>query len=188
MDKIFLSLIASLLILSACNKDDETTNSNFSINSIAIKNGELLDEYKCEKKVDGVENSIPLSWSNVPAEAKSLAITMHHYPNPEDTTHVNCYLLLWAIDPGVSSIAYAQAGKGSWYMGSNKDGNAISYTSPCSAGGGTHEYIITIYALSETPPGLPKESSLDVTYDVMMQALKTVTIIDKAELKFISVN
>ena len=188
MNKTFILLITIFLLLTACNKDDGTTSSDFTITSIAIKNGELLDEYKCEQKVNGVENSIPLSWSNVPAEAKSLAITMHHYPNPDDTTHVNSYLLLWNIAPSVTGIAYAQANKGDWYMGSNKDGNAISYTSPCSAGGGTHEYIITIYALSETPPSLPKESSIDVTYNVMMEALSTVTIIDKAVLKFISVN
>jgi phosphatidylethanolamine-binding protein (PEBP) family uncharacterized protein len=72
-------------------------------------------------------------------------------------------------------------------MGANKDGNVISYTSPCSAGSGTHNYIITLYALSAVPPSLPTQHSLSVNYAVLKNALTSVTVIDKAVLNFKSV-
>ncbi len=162
--------------------------TGFKLTSTAIANGVLLDAYKCEKKVNGIENSIPLAWENAPAKATSFAITMIHYPNSSDSTKYSSYLLLWGIDKTVNKILYAEANKGTWFMGVNKDGNNISYTSPCSAGVGTHQYILTIYALSETPASLPTKSSTAVTYDVLTKAMSTVTVLDKAKLIFNSVS
>ena len=185
-----------LFISAGCNNktddtdeesDSNSTSNDFTLTSIAVQDGELLDEYKCEQKVDDVEDSIPLAWSNVPAGTGSLAINMYHYPNEDDTSDVNSYLLLWDIDPSVTSIAHGEADDGDWYMGSNKDVTAVSYTSPCSQSVGSHEYTIKIYALSETPASLPQDSTIDVTYDVFMDALDTVTIIDTASLTFLSV-
>lgn len=165
-----------------------STTSGFALTSEAIANGELLDEFKCESKVNDIEASIPLAWSNVPDAAGSLAITMHHYPNPDDTSNPNAYLLLWAIDPSVTQIAHGAADDGPWYLGSNKDGTAISYTSPCSPSAGSHEYTLTLYALSETPSTLPAVNSLGVTYDVLTAAIATVTTVDTATLTFDDVN
>ena len=182
-------ILLMLPFISSCQKDNEQSTtqlppSGFALSSPAVENGLLLDAYKCEPKVNGVENSIPLSWSNAPADANSFAITMVHYPNPNDSIHLNSYLLLWGIDKNVTEIPYAQAEKGPWFMGANKDTVAISYSSPCSPSSGAHQYILTIYALSATPPGLPTRSSLGVTYGTLMSAISTVTIIDKATLVF----
>ncbi len=165
-------------------EDDTSDSSDFALTSIAVSNAELLEEYKCEDKSDGVENSIPLSWSNVPSAAQSLAIIMHHYPNADNTSQVNSYLLLWAIEPSVTEIGYGEADDGPWYMGANKDEAVVSYSSPCSPSTGTHEYTITLYALSETPSSLPEESTKNVTYSVLTEAIGTVTIIDSASLTF----
>ncbi len=159
----------------------------FTLSSIAISDGEISDSYKCETKVNGVEDSIPLSWSNVPDSTGSLAVIMHSYPNPDDTSSVNSYLLLWDIDPSVTGIAHGEADDGSWFMGANKDGIAVSYTSPCSPGAGTHIYTITLYALSQTPPSLPDESTADVDYSVLKAAIDTVTTLGTATLTFIDV-
>ncbi len=165
-----------------------TVETDFALTSSAVVDGELLDDYKCEEKVGGLEASIPLSWSNVPDSAGSLAVIMHHYPDPDDTSHVNSYLLLWAIDPSITEIAHGEADNGSWFMGANKDGNAVSYTSPCSPSAGSHEYTITLYALSQTPASLPTESTIAVDYDVLKNAIETVTVIDTATLTFNDVN
>jgi phosphatidylethanolamine-binding protein (PEBP) family uncharacterized protein len=109
---------------------------------------------------------------------------MYHYPNPDDKTNRNSYLLLWGIDPTVTEIAYGEADKGKWYMGQNKDGDAISYTSPCSKGPGIHEYILSIFALAEYPELLPKGNSLDVDFDLFMTALEKVEILGRADLVF----
>ncbi len=165
---------------------DTTTTTPFTLTSIAVSGGELLDAYKCEAKVMGAEASIPLAWSGVPASAGSLAIIMHHYPDPTDTSNISYYLVLWDIAPSVTEIAHGAADDGPWYMGANKDGK-LSYTSPCSPSPGAHAYTITIYALSETPATLPAVSSTTITGDDLKTAIATVTTIDTATLDFDSV-
>ncbi|MCL5127708.1 YbhB/YbcL family Raf kinase inhibitor-like protein [Algibacter sp. L4_22] len=175
--------------ITEVNHDDfKTIHSDFKLSSIAIEDGVLLDAYKCEEKVNDVENSIPLSWGNVPEGTKSLAVVMYHYPKKDNKIEINSYLLLWGINPETTEIPYKMASKGNWFMGANKDGTAISYTSPCSRGKGKHEYIIALYALSETPATLPKKHSLTVDYNVFMNALDTVNIIDRTTLTFIDSN
>ncbi len=165
------------------------STDDFILTSEAVVDGELLDDYKCEEKVAGKENSIPLSWSNVPEGTGSLAVIMHHYPNPDDQSMPpNSYLLLWDIDPSVTEIAYGEADGGPWFMGANKDGNNVSYSSPCSPSAGSHTYTITLYALDETPSSLPQESTVDVDYDVLYEAIQTVTTIGTAVLEFDDVN
>ena len=193
MKNLLYILIATSFLISC--SDDETDELiieteteealEFTLSSAAIADGVLLDEFKCESKTDGIENSIPLSWSNVPEGTGSLAVIMHHYPNVEDSeTSPNTYLILWGIDPLVTEISYGEADNGGWFMGPNKDGNALSYTSPCSPSTGTHEYTITLYALSETPETLPTISSLDVDYDVLATAIETVTLVQATKLVF----
>ncbi len=181
-------LLITLFVITVVSCDTETVleeiSEEFTITSIAIENGELLEAYKCEDKTNGIENSIPLEWENVPANTVSLAIAMYHYPDASNTSEVNSYLLLWDIDPSVTEIAYGTADDGDWFIGANKDETAISYTSPCSPSAGTHEYSITIFALSETPASLPSNSSLSVTYEVLMEAIETVTILDQASITF----
>ncbi|WP_423999966.1 YbhB/YbcL family Raf kinase inhibitor-like protein [Maribacter sp. IgM3_T14_3] len=166
----------------------KTIHSDFKLTSIAIENGVLLDAYKCEEKVNDVENSIPLSWENVPEDTKSLAVVMYHYPKKDNKTEINSYLLLWDIDSETTEIPYKMASKGNWFMGANKDGTAISYTSPCSRGKGKHKYTIALYALSDTPTSLPKKHSLNVDYNVFMNALTTMKIIDRTTLTYIYSN
>lgn len=167
---------------------DAYVGSTFFIKSTGIANGELLEGFKCESKDNNIEKSIPLSWGGLPDGTTSLAITMHHYPNAEDANDAdkdpNAYLLLWDIDPSVTSIVYGGADDGDWFMGSNKDGNAISYTSPCSPSAATHEYTITIYALSATPGSLPTESSISVDYGTLIDAIETVDILGTSTLTF----
>jgi len=88
--------------------------NEFTLSSIAISDGKISDSYKCEDKVDGVEDSIPLSWSNVPDSTGSLAVIMHSYPHPDDTSSVNSYLLLWDIGPSVTGMVHGEADDGSW--------------------------------------------------------------------------
>ncbi|MDM8518933.1 hypothetical protein QUF64_02720 [Anaerolineales bacterium HSG6] len=171
---------------SATATPDATTD--FTLTSIAVSDGELLDTYKCEEKVDGVEKSIPLAWSNVPSSTGSLAVIMHHYPHADDTSQVNSYLLLWAIDPSVTEIPHGEADDGDWFMGANKDGAGVSYSSPCSPSAGVHEYTITLYALSERPSSLPTQSTIDVDYYTLIEAIGTVNIEGTAVLTFNDVN
>lgn len=186
----YIVVLISAFVLFSCSSDDvediidEVETGELTLTSEAISNGELLDAFKCESKENDIEQSIPLAWSNVPEGTGALAVTMVHYPNSDDLTNPNSYLVLWDIDPTVTSIAHGAADDGDWYIGSNKDGTAISYTSPCSPSAATHEYTITIYALSETPSSLPTSSSIDVDYATLILAISTVTTVGTAELTF----
>lgn len=185
-----LFLLISQLAIS-CKKDQPvaqpTASPAFTLSSAAVVNGLLLDAYKCEPKVNGIEKSLPLVWTNAPVAANAFAITMVHYPDPANLANYNSYLELWGIDKTVTGIAYGKAGDGPWFMGPNKDLKSISYTSPCSAGPGTHQYTITIYALLATPASLPTQSAMSVTYPVLINALATTTVLGKATLVFDSV-
>mgnify|MGYP006865031683 CR=1 FL=1 len=94
-------MTALIISLIGCDPGNLSTG-DIVLSSEAISGRELLDSYKCEAKVDGVEASIPLTWSNIPTSAGSI---------------VNSYLLPWDIDPTVTSIAYGTADDGPWYMG-----------------------------------------------------------------------
>lgn len=168
--------------------DFKTIHPDFKLNSKAVAEGKLLEAFKCEEKVDDVENSIPLSWTNVPKGTKSLAIVMYHYPHKNDKSEINSYLLLWGIKPSVSEIPYKMANNPNWYMGSNKDGTAVSYTSPCSHGPGKHTYTIALFALSETPKSLPESNALDVILNTFMKAISDDIVIDITTLSFIDSN
>lgn len=159
--------------------------SDFTLTSVAINSeGEILDAFKCEEKINGIEKSIPIAWSNVPDGTGSIAISIHGFPNANET---NSYLTLWDINPSVTEILYGEANNGEWFMGPNKDGGKISYSSPCSPSGGTSTYYMTIYSLSETPSSLPKENSLTINYNTLVDSLSEVTIIDQVVLEYISV-
>ena len=163
-----------------------STSSNFSFSSIAIDaNGEILADFQCERKENGTEKSIPLAWSNVPEGTGALAISIHGFPKPNET---NSYLTLWGIAPSVTSISHGGADDGDWYIGPNKDGAALSYTSPCNPNGGTTDYYITLYALNQTPASLPTESSLEIDYDKLVEAIATVTVIDSIQIAYKSVS
>jgi len=188
--------MSSLFIYSSCNgtkkrvsyknfDDFRTINSDFRIKSEAVINGKLLPAYQCEEKINGVENSIPLAWEGVPKGTKSLAIVMYHYPHKEDKTEVNSYLLLWNIPPSVTDIPYKLANDPRWCMGPNKDGVAISYTSPCSRGPGRHKYTIALFALGQELNSLPDSSSVNVDYTRFMEAISKSQVIDRTSLSFI---
>lgn len=156
----------------------------FTVTSPAVDSGELLKDFQCEEKNNYIEKSIPLAWDNIPEGTNSLAVVMYHYPHPEDKSHANSYLLLWGIDPSVREIPYGEALSSDWFMGRNKDGNAISYTSPCSPSAGGHEYVIALFALSDYPEDLPEMSTIDVDFYTFMDAIENCEIIGKAELAF----
>ena len=185
-----ISIIFYVLpILFGCDKEDETKIiTGFTLLSEAVSDGKLLDSFKCEKKTDGKESSIPLKWVNVPDNTGSLAIVMFHYPNPDDhVSDPNTYLFLWNISPTVTEISHGTADDGPWYMGPNKDHTAISYTSPCSSGSGTHHYVIKLYALNETPASFPDESTMDMSWQLFQSGVGSVTILGTATLEFDSV-
>ena len=88
------------------------TAGEFTLSSPAVVDAELAAEFMCEQKVDGIESSIPLAWSNAPTGTESLAASMIHDPNPDDTARPNSYLLLWGIPATATAIPHGAADDG----------------------------------------------------------------------------
>ena len=55
--------------------------------------------------------------------------------------------------------------------GADKDESRTGYTPPCSPPGSQHEYIITLYALSDTLDALPTHDDLQVDWSTMTRAM-----------------
>ena len=96
----------------------------------------IPSEYTC----DGIDISPPLSISDVPKEAKSLAIIMDDLDAPMGTfTH----WVVWNITPQKSQFVKGE--KTSFPEGRTGFGSK-SYGGPCPPGG-THRYFFKLYAL-----------------------------------------
>ncbi|MGO9119629.1 MAG: YbhB/YbcL family Raf kinase inhibitor-like protein [Desulfomonilaceae bacterium] len=116
---------------------------NMEVKSTAFQDGAMIPKlYTC----DGQDISPPLSWSGVPADAKSIALIMDDPDAPRGTW---VHWVLFNIPPDTKSLAEniprtaslpngAKHGKNSWPK--------LGYGGPCPPGG-THRYYFKVYAL-----------------------------------------
>lgn len=145
---------------------------NFTAFSNAVtSDGNLPKLYSC----DSAGISPTISWTSAPANTKSFVVTMHHI-SKDGEQHV--YLVLYNIPENTSMIPDAVQGIGKF--GINTVNRRNSYTPPCSKGPGPKQYIITVYALSESPEITVASSS--VTMDVLINAMKD-KILASSEIK-----
>ena len=136
--------------LAACGGDDDDGRGALApvetgpviFTSEAFSSGGAIPiEYSC----DGDNISPPLTWSRLPADTESLALTMDDldangyvhwvmYGMPRDSV---------GLDAGTSVDEELDDGS---LQGVNSRGE-IGYTGPCPPGG-EHEYVFRIYALN----------------------------------------
>ena len=119
------------------------------VSSSAFENeGNIPSEFTC----DGQDLSPPLSITDVPKDAKTLAIIMDDPDAPMGTfTH----WLVWNIPP--HKIQFAKGEKLDFVQGSTSFGRT-EYGGPCPPSG-THRYFFKIYAL-DTKLDLKQGSSV----------------------------
>lgn len=98
---------------------------------------------------DGRNVSPPLFWSGVPAEAKSLAILVD---DPDAPGRTFMHWMVFDLPPTLTSLPEAirprREIEGGGTQGKNDFGN-LGWGGPCPPSG-THGYVFTLYALSET--------------------------------------
>jgi Raf kinase inhibitor-like YbhB/YbcL family protein len=99
---------------------------------------EIPVRYTC----DGEDVSPALSWTNVPADAVELAITVTDLDAPEYV-----HWLVYGIAPDVAAVGEGAppAGSSLWANGSG----SVEYAGPCPPTGGQHRYRFTLHALNQ---------------------------------------
>ncbi|KTC91086.1 YbhB/YbcL family Raf kinase inhibitor-like protein [Fluoribacter dumoffii] len=142
--------------------------NTFTIKSSAFKmNSMIPDQYTC----NGVDQSPPLTWSNIPPNTQSLALVVDDPDAPDGTwTH----WIVFNIPPTVKELGAgapvppgASNAKNSW--------GGLGYRGPCPSLG-AHSYHFKLYAL---------DTILDLgdgtTRDIVLNAI-TGHVIGSAEL------
>jgi Raf kinase inhibitor-like YbhB/YbcL family protein len=112
------------------------------LSSEAFADGEPIPpRYTCE----GEDVSPPLTWSDVPEGAVTLALVCDDPDAPSGTfTH----WIAWDIDPGGGGLAEGEAPPREGQNGFGK----VGYGGPCPPPGhGTHHYRFRLYALEADP-------------------------------------
>jgi hypothetical protein len=149
------------------NQNKSNTTTPMTISSPAFADNQAIPkQYTC----DGEGINPPLQFSNVPSEAKSLALLVEDPDAPAGTW---IHWLMWNISPAVNQIAQNSVPEGA-VQGQGSSGQNV-YGAPCPPGG-THHYIFTVYALRDKL-NLPSYSTAE-NFQAAMQG----HIIDQAQL------
>ena len=169
---ILLILIILLAIFAYFYYFTSTFNKNYKIplfnnearinlTSSAFANGSLIpSQYTC----DGQDINPPLTFSNVPVETKSLALTIED-PDASSFTH----LVIFNIQPQTTDIAENSVDQDG--VSGTNDFGTQGYAGPCPTTG-EHHYVFTVYALSDfvnLTQGITKKQLLDKIQNITLQ-------------------
>lgn len=121
----------------------------------AFSDGEIIPaRYTC----DAEDVSPNLAWTNVPDEARSLALICDDPDAPMGTwVHWVIYDIAPTISELPEGIPPSEVTEGGAKQGVN-DFRRTGYGGPCPPAGSPHRYFFTLYAL-DIEPGLPAGAS-----------------------------
>src|SRR5947209_4785197 len=165
-------LAASAIALAiACSAPSAQAQGVFTITSKSFKDGERLQtkmagNNKQNANCVGENVSPELSWSNLPAGTKSLALLMFDPEGrpPGGVSHWVAY----GIAPTVTGFAEGEASKQTdKYVGGKSLMGLPHYFGPCTPPGPLHHYTFTLMAPALEPTALQP----DLTRDELIKAL-----------------
>ncbi|OGL34461.1 hypothetical protein A3F65_00345 [Candidatus Saccharibacteria bacterium RIFCSPHIGHO2_12_FULL_47_16b] len=135
------------------------TSTSLALSSSAFSDNQPIPvQYTCK----GENVNPPLAISDVPAEAKALALIVH---DPDAVSGDFVHWLMWDIPLATTSINANTVPVGA-VQGQN-DGGQSQYMGPCPpASTGTHRYMFKLYAL-DTILNLPAGSERPVLEQAM---------------------
>ena len=133
--------------------------------------GMIPSRYTC----DGTNVSPPLSWSELPAGTRSLAliVTDPDAPDPKAPKTTWVHWVLYDLPADATGLREAIPPKGlppGTLEGAN-DWGKIGYGGPCPPRGSNHRYYFKVYALSA-----PLELEPGAKRDAVLKALKQKTL------------
>ena len=156
-NKYFLFYTLILILIISCTQQNieqtgtqQTGEAAMKLTSSAFThNGNIPSEFTC----DGSNINPPLSITDVPANAKSLALIVD---DPDAPVGVWDHWIVFNINPSLNEIKQNTQPQGT--PGKNSGGRN-SYQGPCPPSG-THRYFFKLYALDATlniPEGSTKK-------------------------------
>jgi len=123
-------------------------DAKFKLTSDAVKGRYVLP---FSATCDGADKgqSLLLNWTNAPVSAKSYALGMYHYPNPNDEGDLSKAHVYWSqFDIPADQISLAQGQTNIGQFGPNTVDGSYRYSAPCSKDSTNQLYTISLYALS----------------------------------------
>lgn len=132
--------------------------------SVFQHEGEIPSKYTCE----GDDISVPLAWSGVPAEARSLALIVDDpdAPDPKAPKMVWVHWVLYNLPRSETGLAEAVADLPEGTGEGLNDWKRTGYGGPCPPIG-RHRYFHKLYALDKVLPDLGNP-----TRDELMKAME----------------
>jgi Raf kinase inhibitor-like YbhB/YbcL family protein len=119
-----------------------------SVSSVAFPGGgEIPRRHTC----DGEDVSPPLTISDIPSDARELAILME---DPDAPSGTFAHWVAWGVGPAQGGLAEGERAPGE---GANSF-RGQGYRGPCPPAGQTHRYVFTVLALAE-PLDLPASTT-----------------------------
>ncbi len=157
---LYLLCLPLIVLLIPANKASAQAQKgglmSIKITSSAFtQNGNIPKKYSC----DGVNVSLPLSWTDAPSDTKSFAIIVE---DPDAPSKTWIHWVIFNIPPADTSLSEhfptLKEMSNGIRQGTN-DFRNIGYGGPCPPSG-THRYFIKIYALNmmlKIPAGSTKQ-------------------------------
>jgi len=134
--------------------------SKMTIASVAFDEGkEIPAKYTCQ----GDDASPPLSWSGVPAQAKSLALIVDDpdAPDPKAPKTTWVHWVLYNIPPSATGLAEGVQDLPAGAKSGSNDWKRTGYGGPCPPVG-RHRYFHKLYALDVVLPDLGAVAKADL--------------------------
>jgi Raf kinase inhibitor-like YbhB/YbcL family protein len=165
MTRLFVGFaLAGTLALAGYGTTAPASAQDFTLSSSAFKDGGWLQRKNAGARPDnkncvGQNVSPPLAWTNVPKDAKSLAILMI---DPEGRGGMGVdHWIAYGIPASVTGFAEGEVSKPSpKYVGGIGSQKQQIYLGPCTPAGPPHHYTFTLIATTLEPkelkPGLTK--------------------------------
>jgi Raf kinase inhibitor-like YbhB/YbcL family protein len=157
------AVMGSAAVLCGCHEHEGGAAMTLRVTSSSFDHeGQIPTKYSCE----GADQSPPLSWSGVPAGAKSLALIVDDpdAPDPKAPKMTWVHWVLYNIPPTTTALAEAVA-SGQLPPGTREgrnDWKRTGYGGPCPPIG-RHRYFHKLYALDTVLPdlGQPDKPALE---------------------------
>lgn len=163
--KVFVGTLLILMMSFSCQKQSEPTAMEgrstmaIQLTSSAFTEGATIPtNYTC----DGADISPPLSWTGVPAQAKSLALICNDPDAPAGTwVHWVVYGIPATVTNLPEGVPKSETLPNGTKQGMN-DFRRVGYGGPCPPPGNPHRYYFKLYALDFVPALAPRATKSDL--------------------------